>query len=55
MGLGRSLALPGMRLRAENPAQVCRWTYPLTPLGARGGDGFLVQVQRSVRTPELSA
>ena len=31
MGLGRSLALPGLRLRAENPVQVCSWTFPLTP------------------------
>ena len=31
MGLGRSLALPGLRLRVENPVQVCSWTFPLTP------------------------
>jgi len=31
MGLGRSLALPGLPLRAENPVQVCSWTFPLTP------------------------
>ena len=41
MGLGRSLALPWMRLRAGNPVQVCGWTFPLTPdpsppAGARG-------------------
>ena len=48
MGLGRSLALPGLRLRAENPVQVCSWTFPLTPdpsppfPGARGGFSFSV-------------
>jgi len=31
MGLGRSLALPGLRLRVENPVQVCSWACPLTP------------------------
>jgi hypothetical protein len=48
MGLGRSLALPGLRLRVENPVQVCSWTFPLTPdpsppfPGARGGFSFSV-------------
>ncbi len=31
MGLGRSLALPGMRAWAENQVQVARETDPLTP------------------------
>ena len=44
LGLGRSLALPGMRLRAENSAEVCSWTFPLTPDPSHplGGEGRIL-------------
>ena len=48
MGLCRSLALPGLRLRAENPAEVLQLDFPphprpLSPVpGARGGFSFSV-------------